>query len=91
MSCDCKKVKKIEKLIPNANNKSNDRKGISKYIMLFLNSLRTVFLKLIVAIILMIMCPLVILILVFNLFVVGKTTIRLPKKIVEKMIHNDKK
>lgn len=91
MSCDCKKVKKIENLIPNANNKSNDRKGISKYIMLFLNNLRTVFLKLIVAIILMIICPLVILILVFNLFVVGKTTIRLPKKIVEKMIHNDKK
>lgn len=88
MGCNCKNVKKIQNLIPNANHSHNDRKGIIKLIFNIFNSLQNFSIKILILALLLAIIPIVFVVIAFNLFFQGKPSIPMPKKIVEKLIRN---
>ena len=88
MGCNCKNVKKIQNLIPNANHSNGERKGINKVLYSMLDKLHNIWIKILMTIVLIIAVPIVCLILVINLFFQGKPTIKMPKKIVKSLLRN---
>lgn len=88
MGCNCKNVKRIQNLIPNANHSQNERKGVEKLLFSMINSLQNFMIKIFILLLLLAITPIVFIVIAFNLFFQGKPTIPMPKKIVEKIIRN---
>lgn len=86
MGCNCKSVKKIQNLIPNANHSQNERNGIKKILYKLIDGMQNLWVKLLVVLVIAIALPIVFLTLTLTLFFQGKATIPMPKKIVEKLI-----
>lgn len=91
MSCNCKKIKKIQNISHNANHMNNERKGIVKWLYNVLGSFSNFAVKLGVVALLLISLPIVFVVLAFNILNSGKATIQLPKKTVKALINYDKK
>lgn len=88
MGCNCKNVKKIQNLVPNANHSQTERKGVKKLLYLVIDGLQNLWVKILVMLIIAIVLPIVFLILITTLFFQGKPTIPMPKKIIKKLIKN---
>lgn len=89
MGCNCKSVKKIQNLIPNANHSQVERKGIKKLLYKIIDDLQNLWVKILVAIVIAVAIPIVFLILIGTLFFQGRPTVPMPKKIVEKLIKKE--
>lgn len=88
MGCNCKNVRKIQNLIPNANHAQIERKGVKRMLYLIIDGLQNFLIKIMILMLLTVAFPIVFIIIIFNLFFQGKPTIPMPKKIVEKLIRN---
>ena len=86
MGCNCKQVKQIQNLIPNANHSKSEKKGIKKLLYNLFNGIQNLGIKFLVVIVIAISLPIVFLTLTLNLFFQGKPTIPMPKKIVKNLI-----
>lgn len=86
MGCNCKQVKKIQNLIPNANRSNSERKGIKKLLYKLIDGVQNLGIKILVVLVIAIALPIVFLTLTLTLFFQGKPTIRMPKKIVKNLI-----
>lgn len=86
MACDCKRVEKLQNMIPNANEYRPNKQGIWGFVqyawILFLNIL----MKCGVLLLFVIVTPIIIIMLSYNFIFKGKTTLFLPKNISKHMI-----
>lgn len=90
MGCNCKQIKKMQSFLPNANKKQIEKKGFLGILHKMFNSMANIGLKIIFSIILIIAFPIVLAILIFNLFYDGKATVKVPKKALQAAINTDK-
>lgn len=90
MACNCKRVEKIQNMLPNANNQHIEKKGLLKLIYQIWGMLLNVLIKFAVLILFVVVTPIVILMLSFNFIFKGKATIFLPEKIGRHFIEKDK-
>lgn len=80
MSCDCKKVKRIQNSIPNANNLNKPKIGINKYINVIIIALKKFLRNILIMLILLILMPIMFILVSFKLFYTGKPSLPIPKK-----------
>ena len=90
MSCNCKTAKKVEKLLPNANGKEKKSLGVYKILDWVGNSLWNLFKTLCVAILIGVMCPIVFIILIYNLIFRGGMFLEIPNFLNKKIGKSNK-
>ena len=88
MSCNCKNANRLQHLMPNANNKIHEKKGISFIFHKMLSKIQNFSMKIVILLIVLILLPIVFLGIAINLFLGGKASMPLPKKLVQKIIKN---
>ena len=81
MSCDCKRVKRIQNSIPNANHLNKPKTGINKYFNVLAKVVLELLRKIIILIIVLLMLPIVFILISFNLLFKGSPLIPIPKKL----------
>ena len=87
MGCACKNIKKAEALAPNANHYNKEKKGVKRYLSMIWDLLGTLLWRLMVIIFMMILVPVVIGILLYNLIMKGEMFLPIPSF----LLGNDKK
>ena len=83
MSCNCKKVRKVESLFPTDN--SYEKRGCLFFIMLLLDGLASIANKLIALLVFIVAVPLLLLNLTFNLLFRNQMAITLPAKWIKQI------
>lgn len=91
MSCNCKTAKKVQNLSRNANHVNSEKNGAIKLFHNVLGSVSNLFVKLGIVLLLLVAIPIVFIVLVFNIFYQGKTTVQMPNKVVKALVKYDKK
>lgn len=91
MSCNCKTIKKVQNVSYNANGIKSEKKGIIKWFHNVLSPVSNLAVKLGIVLLIIVAIPIVFVVLVFNIFYQGKTTVQLPSKAVKALINYDKK
>lgn len=86
MGCNCKNVKKVEMLLPNANNKEKRTLGVYKILDWLGNGILNLLKTLCVMILIAILCPIVFIILIYNLLFRGGMFFEIPS-FISKKIH----
>lgn len=90
MSCNCKTIKKIQSISPNANNVNSEKNGFVKLFHNVLSPVSNLAVKLGIMLLILVAIPFVFIVLAFNVFYQGKTTVQLPSKGVKALINYDK-
>ena len=84
MGCNCKNVRTIEKSITNFNNKEIERKGFKNILIQILSFFLRIAIKCVILLLLLVLTPIILIVLITNLFCNGNLLIKIPKKWLRK-------
>ena len=91
MGCNCKNAKKVEALLPNANDKTYKKHSLKSIGLWIWDIIVSLVGKLCVMLLVCMLCPIIIAILLFNLFFRGGMFLEIPDFLLKKVKHYEKK
>lgn len=85
MGCNCKNAKKVEALLPNANDKTYKKHSFMGVLLWIWGFIKSILQKCIIVVLICVLSPIIICILLFNILFRGGMFLEIPKFLQKKM------